>query len=112
MIVVLPNLFGSLIHFSVKLGLVFAQATSDVVDPYHAGALGTYANYDGGDPTKRDLGVEIDVGVDGRIPLERMVTLELGAEGGVLFPGHAFDDAAGNPLPEQLVANVKAGLQF
>ena len=105
-------LFRPIRPVDVKLGLVFAQATSDVVDPYHAGALGTYANYDGGDPTKRDLGVEIDVGVDGRIPLEREVTLELGAEGGVLFPGHAFDNADGDPLPEQLVANLKVGLQF
>ncbi|MBK6513465.1 MAG: hypothetical protein IPM79_05455 [Polyangiaceae bacterium] len=96
----------------VKLGLLWAQATADVVDPYHVGALGDYRNYDGGDPTSRDLGVEIDVGADVRIPLERTVALEIGAEGGVLFPGHAFDDDAGRALPEQLLVNTKLGLQF
>lgn len=105
-------LFRPVRQVDAKLGFVFAQATSDVVDPYHAGALGTYANYDGGNPKNRDLGVEIDAGVDVRIPLERFVTLELGAEGGVLFPGGAFDDEDGNALPEQLLANTKVGLQF
>jgi hypothetical protein len=105
-------LFRPIRAIDVKLGFLFAQATSDVVDPYQAGALGTYANYDGGNPKNRDLGVEIDVGFDARIPLERMVTLEVGAEGGVLFPGAAFDDADGNALPEQLLANTKVGLQF
>lgn len=96
----------------IKLGLLWAHATSDVVDPYHVGALGDYQNYDGGDPTKRDLGVEIDAGADIRVPIERTVHLEFGAEGGVLFPGHAFDDAGGNGLPEQLFLNTKVGLQF
>jgi hypothetical protein len=105
-------LFRPIREVDVKLGLVFAQATADVVDPYRAGALGDYQNFDGGDPRSRDLGVEIDTGVDGRIPLERTVTLELGAEGGVLFPGHAFDDGDGTGLPEQMVLNTKLGLQF
>ncbi len=105
-------IFRPIRQVDVKLGFLWASATADVVDPYHAGALGTYANYDGGDPRKRDLGVEIDTGADVRIPLERTVTLELGAEGGVLFPGHAFDDEDGNTLPNQLVANTKLGLQF
>jgi len=96
----------------VKLGFVWGQASADVVDPYHVGALGDYQNYDGGDPTARDLGIEIDAGADVRIPLERTVALELGAEGGVLFPGHAFDDESGNTLPKQLVLNTKVGLQF
>ncbi|MFO0553451.1 MAG: hypothetical protein U0271_34025 [Polyangiaceae bacterium] len=95
-----------------KLGLVWAQATADVVDPYHAGALGSYTNFDGGDPTRRDLGVEIDTGFDARIPLERTVALELGAEGGIFFPGHAFDDANGETLAQQMYLNAKLGLQF
>jgi hypothetical protein len=96
----------------VKLGFLWAQAAADVVDPYQVGALGNYANYDGGDPTARDLGVEIDSGVDVRVPVLETVSLELGFEGGVLFPGHAFDDAQGRDYPEQLFANTKLGLQF
>ncbi len=96
----------------VKLGVVWAQATADVVDPFHVGALGDYRNYDGGDPTRRDLGVEIDTGVDARIALERTVSLELGVEGGVFFPGHAFDDEEDTRLPKQMLLNTKLGLQF
>ncbi len=105
-------IFRPLREVDVKLGLVWANATADVVDPYHVGGLGDYKNFDGGDPTSRDLGVEIDVGADVRIPLERTVSLELGAEGGVLFPGHAFDNASGQALPEQMLLNTKVGLQF
>jgi hypothetical protein len=96
----------------VKLGFLWAQATADVVDPYQVGALGTYANFDGGDPTSRDLGVEIDTGVDVRIPVLENVALELGVEGGVFLPGRAFDDEFGRPYPEQLFSNTKLGLQF
>ena len=97
----------------VKLGFVLAQATADFVDPYQVGAKGNYANYDGGDPTRRDLGFEIDSGFDFRIPIGNDLTrLELGAEGGVLFPGRAFDDALGNGLGKQYVGNVKVGMQF
>lgn len=99
----------------VKLGFVLAAATSDVVDPYQAGAKGNYANYDGGDPTRRDLGLEIDTGADFRIPIGAEPTqtrLELGVEGGVLFPGHAFDDADARPLPTQFAINTKLGMQF
>ncbi len=105
-------LFRPVREVDVKLGFLFAQATADVVDPYHAGALGEYANFDGGDPRSRDLGVEIDTGFDVRVPLERTVTLEIGAEGGVLFPGRAFDDEDANRLPEQMLLNTKLGLQF
>ena len=96
----------------VKLGFLWAQAAADLVDPYQVGALGSYANYDGGDPTARDLGVEIDSGFDVRIPVLENVSLDLGAEGGVLFPGRAFDDGQGRELPEQIYVNTKFGLQF
>lgn len=98
--------------FDVKLGAVFAQSTADVVDPYHFGALGNVANFDGGDEKNHDLGVELDAGFDARLAMNRRTTLQLGAEGGVLFPGGAFDDAAGVGLDTQYLANVKLGLQF
>ncbi len=97
----------------VKLGFLLAQATSDVVDPYQVGANGNYANYDGGDSSRRDLGFEMDTGFDFRIPIgEDRTRLEIGAEGGVLFPGHAFDDATKNGLKDQYLANTKLGIQF
>ena len=96
----------------VKLGFVIAQASADVVDPYHVGALGSYRNYDGSDSKSRDLGFEIDSGVDFRIPLAESIRLEVGAEGGVLFPGHAFDTTTGLGLDNQYVLNTKMGMQF
>ncbi len=95
----------------LKAGALIAQTTSDFVDPYHFGALGNAANYDGGDAGLHDLGLELDLGIDTRIQSGRNV-VELGAEGGVLFPGHAFDDAAGNALPTQYLGAVKAGVLF
>src|SRR5262249_21909081 len=83
----------------LKGGVVIAQTTADFVDPYHFSALGNAVNYDGGDPRKHDLGVEIDLGADARIAVDKAATVQAGLEGGVLFPGHAFDDAAGNKLP-------------
>jgi hypothetical protein len=95
-----------------KAGMVLAQTTADLVDPYHAGALGNYANYDGGDETKHDLGVELDLGVDARLRVASELTVNLGVEGGVLFPGKALDDAAANRYPTQYMVNSKLGAQF
>jgi hypothetical protein len=52
----------------LKVGAVIAQATSDVVDPVRLATTGRFANYDGGDARRRDLGVELDLGVEQRIP--------------------------------------------
>jgi hypothetical protein len=96
----------------VKGGILVAQSTADFVDPFQAGALGSFRNYDGGNPQKHDLGVELDVGTAFRIQVDPGSTIQAGFEGGVLFPGHAFDDAMGNPLPKQVRASVQLGLQY
>ena len=95
----------------LKGGVVIAQTTADFVDPYQFGVLGNVRNYDGGNPHGHDLGVELDAGIAGRVPLPG-ATLQAGVEGGVLFPGDAFDDAAGRPLPTQYLASLQLGLQF
>jgi hypothetical protein len=96
----------------LKGGVVIAQTTADFVDPYRFGALGNARNYDGGDPHLHDLGVELDLGAAVRVQLDPGAILQVGAEGGVLFPGRAFDDSAGNHLPDQLVGSLQLGLQF
>ncbi len=96
----------------LKGGVVIAQTTADFVDPYHVGALGNLRNYDGGNPRKHDLGIELDFGADARIKIDQNATVQVGAEAGVLFPGHAFDDALGVSLPNQYLGNFKLGLQF
>lgn len=96
----------------LKAGVVIAQATADVVSPYRAGALGDYTNYEGGDETSHDLGVELDAGFDLRVPVTNAFVITGGAEGGVLFPGKAFANAAGESYPNQYLLNSKFGLQY
>lgn len=96
----------------LKSGFVIAQTSSDFVDPYHFGALGNAQNYDGGSAKKHNLGVEIDLGIDTRIPIEPISTIQLGADAGVLFPGNAFDDALGQRMANQYLVNVKLGIQY
>jgi hypothetical protein len=96
----------------LKAGVVIGQSTADVVDPYHAGALGDFASYDGGDERSHNLGLELDIGADLRFTVSESLKLDLGAEGGVLLPGRAFDDARGQRLPNQYLGNVKLGVNF
>lgn len=96
----------------LRAGVVIAQTTADLVDPYHAGALGSFSNYDGGDPRRHDLGVELDLGFVARIAFKQGTTIELGAEGGAFFPGGAFDDRSGRRLDNQYLANMKVGVLY
>jgi hypothetical protein len=96
----------------LKGGAVIAQTTADFVDPYQFGALGNARNYDGGDPHAHDLGVELDAGVAARFKVDRVAVVQTGFEGGVLFPGHAFDDASGHRLDNQYLGTLQLGLQF
>jgi hypothetical protein len=92
--------------------LLVAQATADMVDPYRFGVLGTVSNLRGGDPKRHDLGVELDAGVQARAALANDMTLQVGVQGGVLFPGHAWDDQHGSALPTQGLCVGKFGLQY
>jgi hypothetical protein len=98
--------------FDVKGGMVVAQSTSDLVDPYRLATQGSYVNSRGGDPKKKDLGVELDAGVEARFPLEYGLKLNVGAQGGVLFPGAAFEDRDGTRLPVQWVTIGRLGVVF
>lgn len=96
----------------LKGGMVIAQTTSDVVDPYRLATKGAYTNYRGGDPKRHDLGVELDAGFEGRAPLEYGLVLSLGAQGGVLFPGGALADADGNRMKVPWIVVGRGGLLF
>ncbi len=96
----------------LKLGAVIAQTTADFVDPVQVATTGRFRNYDGGDPKSHDLGVELDVGAEYRLALDYDMTLALGAQGGVLFPGNAFADQAGNKLDNQYLGVFRLGLQY
>ena len=96
----------------LKGGMVVAQATSEVVDPYRVAASGRYVNYRGGSSRSKDLGIELDAGVEARRPLPNGVTAQIGAQAGVLFPGNALADASGARLSTPWVAIGRLGLQF
>lgn len=96
----------------LKGGVVIAQTSADFVDPFQVGALGDYKNYDGGDPKAHDLGIEFDLGIDGRVNVSDSITVQMGAEGGVLFPGGALRHESGVDMPNQYVLNTKLGLQY
>jgi hypothetical protein len=80
----------------VRVAVLIAQGTADVVSPFETKRRGQGASFRGGPATSRDLGVEVDVGVDARWNLS-WVQLRGGVEAGYFVPGRAFDDAEGNP---------------
>jgi len=96
----------------LKGGMVIAQSTADIVDPYRLATQGNYVNYRGGDPKKKDLGVELDGGIEARFPLDYGLKLNVGWQGGVLFPGAAFEDRDGSRLPVQWVTIGRLGVIF
>jgi hypothetical protein len=96
----------------LKAGAVIAQTTADVVDPYRLAVQGSYLNYQGGNPQRHDLGVELDGGFETRIDAGKYIRLQLGAQAGVLFPGGALADASGNVPKTPWVAIGRLGLQF
>jgi hypothetical protein len=96
----------------LKGGAVIAQTTADVVDPYRLVTQGDYVNYQGGNPRRHDLGIELDAGVEGRFVIGKGLRLQLGGQAGVLFPGGALADAAGVTLHTPWVAIARLGLQF
>ena len=96
----------------LKAGAVVAQTTADLVDPYRLATQGKYVNYRGGDATKHDLGIELDAGFEARVPLDYRMTLQLGAQGGVLFPGGALSDQNGDKMKTPWLVLGRAGLQF
>lgn len=96
----------------LKGGMVVAQSTSDVVDPYRVLANGAYTNYRGGNPKRKDLGLELDAGFEARRQLDYGITAQAGAQAGILFPGGALEDANGSRLPTQWIFIGRLGLLF
>jgi hypothetical protein len=105
-------IFRPLDWLDVRIGSVIGWSSVDVVDPYRQRAEGRSANFRGGDPRRRDLGVELDASIRARVPLSDLVRLDLGLEGGILFPGGAFDDENDVRMGEVGLARLRGGLVF
>lgn len=97
---------------TLKVGGLVATSTTNLVDPSRLARTGERQNYDGGSPLGRSLGSELDLGAELVVPLEPPMELRLSIEGGVAFPGSAFDDAAGNGLGTQAISTAGLGLTF
>ncbi len=95
-----------------RLGAVWARASAPVTDPFRQRAYSRSVNFRGGDPSQRDLGLEVDGALLTRFGLGHGIVASGGLEGGVLFPGRAFDDAAGGSMGPLGMLRVRAGLRF
>jgi hypothetical protein len=96
----------------LKAGAVVAQTTADYVDPYRVALQGAYVNYQGGTPRKHDLGVELDAGAEARFAFDSGVRFNVGAQGGVLFPGGALEDVSGARMHAPWIAIGRLGMMF
>jgi hypothetical protein len=96
----------------LKAGVVVAEATADVVDPYRLATSGSYVNYLGGNPHSRNLGIETDGGFEVRIPLGYGMVVVVGAEAGVLFPGDALANAVGQTMKTPWIFLGRFGFLF
>jgi hypothetical protein len=96
----------------LKGGVVIAAASSDVVDPYRLATQGSYVNYLGGSAQSRSLGVELDGGFEVRIPIGHAVTIAVGLESGVLFPGAALANAMGETMRPPWMTVGRLGFFF
>ncbi len=82
----------------LRAAFLWARAVAAVSSPFDTAQNGgSPASYRGAKDA-RDLGFEVDFAVAYRIPLKDSLALRFGAQAGVLKPGAAFDDAAGNGM--------------
>lgn len=95
----------------LTIGSVIAASTADLVDPVRVQTDGEYVNHDGGRATRRDLGLELDAGAEYRLHLPYS-TVAWGLQGGLLFPGHAFDDAAGVGPGTEYLGVIRFGFYY
>lgn len=95
-----------------RAGAVLAVSTSDFVDPVRTNLYGTAQNYRGGNARSRDLGLELDLGFQGRNSLPGGAKVLWGAQGALFFPGRAWDDGAGQALPTRWMGVVRLGAEY
>ena len=105
-------LYRPLAMLDIRASAMVAQTASDLVDPAQALIFGTYSNFDGGRPTHRDLGLELDAGFEYRKPLENGLCASFGIEASTLTPGKALADASGHSLGQKSLVRGRFGFYF
>lgn len=84
----------------VNLLVMYAEATGDLVDPLASTPPGggNHTLYGAPAENRRDLGLEVDVGLDYTLTRPDDWGLSLSLQYGHLFPGSAFANRAGTPM--------------
>lgn len=98
--------------FEARLGAVLAWASAPVVDPFRQRVRSEVANFRGGSPNRRDLGLELDAALLLHGPVSRRVEVSGGVEGGLLIPGRAFEDLAMTVPGPIGVLRLRLGLRY
>ncbi len=100
-------------HFiDLKGGMVIAQATTEIVDPYRLATQGSYVNYRGGDRRKKDLGVEFDAASR---PASPSITTSRSCWARKLdcsFPAARSRTTKGSACPRSGLSSAGSGLLF
>jgi hypothetical protein len=104
-----PPIFGS--RFRLVGSALFAWAAQLPTDPYQSMVTSAPRNVFGATPGK-DYGVELDASIAYRLRLADPFGLEIGAQGGHLFPGSAFLRPNGTTMAGATAAKLRATLTF
>jgi hypothetical protein len=106
-------LFGRPDSLMTGVGMVWAWSAEPLADPYNTFASGgTPTGVNGRPDATRDLGLEVNVAAQYTYTLISNLKLNAKAEYGILFPGDAFDDAAGNSAAAQSLVRGRLGLSW
>lgn len=101
-------------HLAVLVGGTVAHSPTAVADPFRTWLAGGVPTGPRGGRGARDLGFELDAGVELSHRLGRWLHGALAIQGGFWVPGKAFDDATGQRMAAvaawQATVHVQAGL--
>lgn len=105
--------FGQDMGFLAAVGALFARSDVAIYDPYETLVQGgTPRGPRGRAQAGHDLGWELNAAAQYRYRLVSNLVLEARAEYGILFPGSAFDDAAGNADDSQSLLRARFAVRW
>lgn len=104
-----PAALGGRVRFVGSL--LWARAPRPYVDPYNS-LLSSRPLNPFNAPAGQSYGVELDSSVSYRERFGTQLGVELGLQGGVLFPGNAFNLADGTRMARAYAAKLRATLTF
>ncbi len=98
-------------HLELVGNVLWAVAPQPYVDPYWMTRTSATTNAFGM-AAGRDYGVELDLGVNWRLPLPHGLTWLVGAAGGYFLPGDAFVVSKGSTMPDVYLVKARTALEF